>query len=52
MRKKGIQKNGLTNEISKAWFGMTTRQYKDLKGLKKQNLRDNMSTTELILKRW
>lgn len=39
----------LTNEISKAWSGMTTRQYKDLKGLKKQNLRDNMSTTELIL---
>jgi hypothetical protein len=35
----------LTNEISKAWSGMTTRQYKDLKGLKKQNLRDNMSTT-------
>lgn len=39
----------LTNEISKAWSGMTTRQYKDLKRLKKQNLRDNMSTTELIL---
>lgn len=39
----------LTNEISKAWSGMTTRQYKDLKGLKKENLRDNMSTTELIL---
>ena len=39
----------LTNEISKAWSGMTTRQYKDYKGLKKQNLRDNMSTTELIL---
>lgn len=39
----------LTNEITKAWSGMTTRQYKDYKGLKKQNLRDNMSTTELIL---
>lgn len=39
----------LTNEISKAWSGMTTRQYKNLKGLKKENLRDNMSTTELIL---
>lgn len=39
----------LTNEISKAWSGMTTRQYKDYKGLKKENLRDNMSTTELIL---
>ncbi|MDU5246394.1 DNA-damage-inducible protein D [Veillonella atypica] len=39
----------LTNEISKAWPGMTTREYKDFKGLKKENLRDNMSTTELIL---
>lgn len=39
----------LTNEISKAWAGMTTREYKDFKGLKKENLRDNMSTTELIL---
>ncbi|WP_071132607.1 BRO family protein [Alterileibacterium massiliense] len=39
----------LTNEISKAWSGMTTRQHKELKGLKKENLRDNMSTTELIL---
>lgn len=39
----------LTNEISKAWSGMTTREYKDFKGLKKENLRDNMSTTELIL---
>lgn len=39
----------LTNEITKAWSGMTTRQYKDYKWLKKQNLRDNMSTTELIL---
>ena len=39
----------LTNEISKARSGMTTREYKDFKGLKKENLRDNMSTTELIL---
>ena len=39
----------LANEISKAWSGMTTREYKDFKGLKKENLRDNMSTTELIL---
>lgn len=39
----------LTNEISKAWSGMTTREYKDFKGIKKENLRDNMSTTELIL---
>ena len=39
----------LTNEISKAWSGMTTREYKDFQGLKKENLRDNMSTTELIL---
>lgn len=39
----------LTNEIFKAWSGMTTREYKDFKSLKKENLRDNMSTTELIL---
>ncbi len=39
----------LTNEITQAWSGMTTRQYKDFKGLKKENLRDNMSTTELVL---
>ena len=39
----------LTNEISKAWSGMTTREYKNFKGIKKENLRDNMSTTELIL---
>ena len=39
----------LTNEISKAWSGMTVRQYKDLKNLKKENLRDNMSTLELVL---
>ena len=39
----------LTDEITRAWSGMSTRQYKQLKGLKKQNLRDNMTTTELIL---
>lgn len=39
----------LTDEISKAWSGMTTRKYKNLKGLKKENLRDNMSTLELVL---
>ena len=39
----------LTDEITRAWSGMTTKQYKQLKGLKKQNLRDNISTTEIIL---
>lgn len=39
----------LTNEITKAWSGMTTREYKNFKGLKKENLRDNMSTLELVL---
>ena len=39
----------LTDEITKAWSGMTTRQYKSLKGLKKENLRDNMSTLEIVL---
>jgi len=39
----------LTDEITKAWSGMTTRQYKRKKGLKKENLRDNMTTTEIIL---
>ena len=47
--KAGNEYDILTNEISKAWSGMTTREYKDFKGLKKENLRDNMSTTELIL---
>ena len=50
---RGVQKGAefaiLTDEISKAWSGMTTRQYKNLKGLKKENLRDNMSTLELVL---
>lgn len=39
----------LTDEVTKAWSGMNTRQYKNLKGLKKENLRDNMSTLELAL---
>ena len=39
----------LTDEVTRAWSGMSTRQYKNLKGLKKQNLRDNMSTLELAL---
>lgn len=39
----------LTDEITKAWSGMTTRQYKNLKGLKKENLLDNMSTLEIVL---
>jgi hypothetical protein len=47
--KENIEFAILTNEMSKAWSGMTTRQYKDFKNLKKENLRDNMSTTELIL---
>lgn len=47
--KKGIEYAILTDEISKAWSGMATREYKDLKGLKKENLRDNMSTLELVL---
>ena len=46
---KGLEYAILTDEISKAWSGMSTRQYKNLKGLKKENLRDNMSTLELVL---
>ena len=52
-QQRGVEKGReyaiLTDEITKAWSGMTTRQYKNLKGLKKENLRDNMSTTEIIL---
>ena len=52
-QKRGVEKGKefaiLTDEITKAWSGMTTRKYKKLKGLTKENLRDNMSTTELIL---
>ena len=47
--KQGLEYAILTDEITKAWSGMTTRQYKRLKGLKKENLRDNMSTLELVL---
>lgn len=50
---RGVQKGAeyaiLTDEISRAWSGMSTRQYKNLKGLKKENLRDNMTTLELVL---
>ena len=46
---KGQEYAILTDEVTKAWSGMTTRQYKNLKGLKKENLRDNMSTLELAL---
>ena len=46
---KGVEYAILTDEISRAWSGMTTRQYKSFKGLKKENLRDNMTTLELVL---
>lgn len=52
-RLRGVEKGKeyaiLTDEITNAWSGMTTREYKKLKGLKKENLRDNMSTTEIVL---
>lgn len=52
-KKRGVQKGKeyaiLTDEITRAWTGMNTRQYKNLKGLKKENLRDNMSDLELVL---
>ena len=52
-KKSGVQKGReyaiLTDEITRAWSGMNTRQYKNLKGLKKENLRDNMSDLELVL---
>ena len=52
-QKRGVERGKeyaiLTDEITRTWSGMTTRQYKKLKGLKKQNLRDNMSDTELVL---
>jgi hypothetical protein len=47
--KKGVEYAILTDEITKAWSGMTTRAYKNHKGLTKENLRDNMTTTEIIL---
>ena len=46
---KGVEYAILTDEISRSWSGMSTRQYKNLKGLKKENLRDNMTTLELVL---
>ena len=52
-QERGVQQDKeyviLTDEITKAWSGMTTRQYKKLKGLKKENLRDNVSTIEIVL---
>ena len=52
-RRRGVQKGReyviLTDELTRAWSGMNTRQYKNLKGLKKENLRDNMSDLELVL---
>lgn len=47
--KKGAEYAILTDEISRAWSGMTTKEYKKYKGLKKENLRDNMSDLELVL---
>ena len=51
--RRGVEKGKeyaiLTDEITRAWSGMTTCQYKDLKDLKKENLRDNMTTLELVL---
>jgi hypothetical protein len=47
--KEGQQFATLTDIISKSWSGITTKEYKLLKGLKKENLRDNMTNTELIL---
>src|SRR3989344_309935 len=47
--KEGLEFAILTDEISKAWAGLTTKEYKSLKGLKKENLRDNMTNLELVL---
>jgi len=47
--KKGIEYAILTDEITRTWSGMSTREYKNFKGLKKENLRDNMTTTEIVL---
>lgn len=47
--KEGLEFAILTNEITQAWAGLTTKQYKNLKGLKKDNLRDNMTNLELVL---
>ncbi|MDO8609925.1 MAG: hypothetical protein Q7R95_05215 [bacterium] len=47
--KEGLEYAILTDEITQAWVGLTTKQYKNLKGLKKENLRDNMTNLELVL---
>lgn len=47
--KEGLEYAILTNEVSKAWSGMTAKEYKEYKGLKKESLRDNMTNTELVL---
>ncbi|MBI9069667.1 MAG: hypothetical protein JEZ09_20390 [Salinivirgaceae bacterium] len=47
--KKGLEYAILTDEITKAWAGFTTKEYKDFKDLKKENLRDNMTNLELVL---
>ncbi|RLD90058.1 MAG: hypothetical protein DRJ09_05335 [Bacteroidetes bacterium] len=47
--KKGLEYAILTDEITKAWAGLTSKEYKDLKDLKKENLRDNMTNLELVL---
>ncbi len=47
--KKGLEYAILTDEITKAWSGMTTKEYKEFKDLKKENLRDNMTNLELVL---
>ena len=47
--KEGLEFAILTDEITQAWAGLTTKQYKNLKGLKKENLRDNMTNLELVL---
>lgn len=47
--KKGVEYAILTDEITKAWSGMTTREYKEYKNLKKESLRDNMTNLELVL---
>lgn len=52
-RQRGVEQGKefaiLTNDITRVWSGLSTREYKNLKGLKKENLRDNMSNTELVL---
>lgn len=47
--KKGLEYAILTDEITKAWAGITTKEYKEIKDLKKENLRDNMTNLELVL---